>query len=40
MFKKIDESTIINTDQATYFHEKPRILKLTTGETFRVDQKC
>ena len=37
MFKKIDGSTIINTDQVTYFHEKPRILKLTTGETFRVE---
>ena len=39
MFIKIDKSTFINTDQVTYFHEETGILKLTTGETFRVDQK-
>lgn len=37
MFKKIDDSTIINTDQVVFFHEKTRILKLTSGQTFQVD---
>lgn len=37
MFIKIDESTIVNSDQVTYFHEKTRVMKLTSGETFRVD---
>lgn len=37
MFKQIDETTIINVDQVAFFDEKRLVLKLTTGDVFRVD---
>ena len=37
MFTKIDKETIVNTEWISYFHEKTQILKMASGETFRVD---
>lgn len=37
MFKQIDETTIINVDQVAFFDDRRLILKLTTGDVFRVD---